>query len=106
MRILKPKIPTLGKFWRALKGKGGYILRPFGIYVRPFGILYGHLVYFLPFWYIVSRKIWQPCTQVLERKAKIQRILIQNLKSFDFSLRNGKKETKTPNLGKFWWALQ
>jgi hypothetical protein len=24
------------------------------------GIFYGHLVYFPPFWYIVSRKIWQP----------------------------------------------
>jgi hypothetical protein len=27
----------------------------------PFGILYGHLVYFYPFWYVVARKIWQPC---------------------------------------------
>jgi hypothetical protein len=25
-----------------------------------FGILYGHLVYFSPFWYFVPRKIWQP----------------------------------------------
>jgi hypothetical protein len=25
----------------------------------PFGIFYGYLVYFFPFWYVVSRKIWQ-----------------------------------------------
>jgi hypothetical protein len=23
----------------------------------------GNLVYFRPFWYIVSRKIWQPCAE-------------------------------------------
>jgi hypothetical protein len=34
----------------------------------PFGLFYGHLVYFKvicyippPFWYVVARKIWQPC---------------------------------------------
>jgi hypothetical protein len=40
------------------------------------GIFYGHLVYFvvilyilwlfgifLPFWYVVPRKVWQPCTK-------------------------------------------
>jgi hypothetical protein len=26
----------------------------------PFVIFCGHLVYFSPFWYFVSRKIWQP----------------------------------------------
>jgi hypothetical protein len=25
-----------------------------------FGIFYGHLEYFFPFWYVASRKIWQP----------------------------------------------
>jgi hypothetical protein len=25
------------------------------------GIFCGHLVYFSPFWFIVLRKIWQPC---------------------------------------------
>jgi ABC-type spermidine/putrescine transport system permease subunit II len=25
-----------------------------------FGIFFGHLVYFSPFWYFVPRKIWQP----------------------------------------------
>jgi hypothetical protein len=36
------------------------------MYVRPFGIfmviwLIVWLIDFYPFWYIVSRKIWQPC---------------------------------------------
>jgi hypothetical protein len=26
----------------------------------PFGTFFGHLVHFLPFWYVVPRKIWQP----------------------------------------------
>jgi hypothetical protein len=31
--------------------------------LRPFGLFCGHLVYFLPFWYVVQRKIWQPRTR-------------------------------------------
>jgi hypothetical protein len=28
----------------------------------PFGTFYRHLVnFFFPFWYVVLRKIWQPC---------------------------------------------
>jgi hypothetical protein len=27
----------------------------------PFDIFCGHLVYFFPFLYVVTRKIWQPC---------------------------------------------
>jgi hypothetical protein len=30
----------------------------------PFGIFCGHFGAFLPFWYVVQRKIWQPCVQV------------------------------------------
>jgi hypothetical protein len=26
-----------------------------------FGIFYDYLVYFYPFWYVVTRKIWHPC---------------------------------------------
>jgi hypothetical protein len=60
--FLKPKIiiwVNLGRCW--------YILRPFGIFFGHFGIIYGHLIYlwllglFSPFWYVVPRKIWQPC---------------------------------------------
>jgi hypothetical protein len=29
----------------------------------PFGIFYIVLVHFYPFWYVASRKIWQPCSQ-------------------------------------------
>jgi hypothetical protein len=29
-----------------------------------FGIVRGNLVYFFLFWYFVSRKIWQPCSQM------------------------------------------
>jgi hypothetical protein len=31
----------------------------------PFGASCGHLVYFSPFCYVVPRKIWQPCSQVI-----------------------------------------
>jgi hypothetical protein len=30
----------------------------------PFGTFCGHLVHFVPFWYFVPRKIWQPCSEV------------------------------------------
>jgi hypothetical protein len=57
----------LGRFWRALKWKMLVYfmviwnnLRPFGIFLWTFGTFYGQLVYFCPFGYIVSRKIWQP----------------------------------------------
>jgi hypothetical protein len=33
------------------------ILRP----NATFGTFCGHLVHFFPFWFIVQRKIWQPC---------------------------------------------
>jgi hypothetical protein len=31
-----------------------------------FGVVHGNLVYFLPFWYFVPRKIWQPWCRLLE----------------------------------------
>jgi hypothetical protein len=59
--------PNLGKFWRALDWKNGYILYSFGIFyghleyfmdiwniVRTFGIFYDHLVHFVFIWYIFS----------------------------------------------------
>jgi hypothetical protein len=55
-----PKSPNLGKFWRALDRKNGYILWPFEIF-------YGHSGQFMTIWYIFSgfwyhgqRIIWQP----------------------------------------------
>jgi hypothetical protein len=31
------------------------------VYFTDFGFFYGYLVYISPFWYVVQRKIWQPC---------------------------------------------
>jgi hypothetical protein len=42
----KTKNTNLGLFWRALEGKILDILWPFGIF-------YGHLVYFMAIWYIL-----------------------------------------------------
>jgi hypothetical protein len=44
MLYLKTKNPNCGKFWRVLKC--WYILWPFGIF-------YGHLIYFMAIWYIL-----------------------------------------------------
>jgi hypothetical protein len=64
--------PNLGKFWRIL------LMEDVGIfYGRLVYIFYFHLVYFeaiwyilwlfgifFPFWYVLTRKIWQPCCKV------------------------------------------
>jgi hypothetical protein len=47
------------------------------VYFWPFGIFYGYLVHFMitwcffPFWYVVPRKIWQPCSNRKETASKI-----------------------------------
>jgi hypothetical protein len=33
--------------------------------LSPFGIFHGYLVYFLSFWYVAPRKIWQPWARQL-----------------------------------------
>jgi hypothetical protein len=64
--IFKPKIPFRVNFGGPWNAKVWYNLLTFGIYyghlvyvmiIRKFS---GYLVYFSPFWYIVSRNIWQP----------------------------------------------
>jgi hypothetical protein len=35
------------------------------------GKVRGNLIYFIPFWYFVPRKIWQPCLQ----GQKVQRLI-------------------------------
>jgi hypothetical protein len=71
-----PKIQNLGKFWRALEWKMLVYFMAIWNILLPFGVFYGHLeyvmaiwyflwpfgnfVYFSPFGYFVSRKIWQP----------------------------------------------
>jgi hypothetical protein len=80
--IFKPKIPIWVNFGGSCNGRCWFIFWPFGLFynyrvyfVAIFGIMYGHLVYFchfgimyiwsfgifLPFWYVLSRKIWHPC---------------------------------------------
>jgi hypothetical protein len=46
---------NVGIFYGHLK----YLLATWNISL-PFGLFFGHLVCFSPFWYIVPRKIWQP----------------------------------------------
>jgi hypothetical protein len=78
--IIKPKIPNLGKFWRALHWKMLMCLMDIWNILRTFGVFYGHLEYFTDisenfdnlvvfcvhlahlfrFWYRATRKIWQP----------------------------------------------
>jgi hypothetical protein len=83
MAYFRTKNPNLGQFLSVL-----HILEDVGVYkaiwsiFRPFGLFFGHLVYFtaiwyifwsfwyilwllaifLPLWYVVPRKIWQPCS--------------------------------------------
>jgi hypothetical protein len=48
MAYFQTKNSNLGKFWRDFNGRCLYI--------------FGYLVYYIfPFWYVVPRKIWQPC---------------------------------------------
>jgi hypothetical protein len=68
MVYFQNKNPTLGKFGRALEWKGLVYLMPILNIIRLFGVFYGQFVNFLvilytfsPFWYVVTRKIWQPC---------------------------------------------
>jgi hypothetical protein len=42
----------------------------------PFGIFYGYSIYFFPFWYVVQRKIWQPCA-----KGQCKRKCFENFKN-------------------------
>jgi hypothetical protein len=68
MVYFQTKNPNLGKFWRVLQWKMSVyfmdiwsILRTFWHISLPYGIFCGNLVYFPPFWYVVPRKLWQPC---------------------------------------------
>jgi hypothetical protein len=65
--IFEPKIPIWVNFGGSFNGRCSYILRPLGLlYIRPYGIFCGHLAYFSPFWYVVPRKLWQPCDSYKE----------------------------------------
>jgi hypothetical protein len=70
MVYFQTKIPIwvyIGGPWH---GKGWYIyghlkyLTSTWYILRPFGTFCGYLACILPFWYVVPRKIWQPCKRV------------------------------------------
>jgi hypothetical protein len=42
-----------------------YILRPIGKFYGHFGTFCGPFGIFFPFWFIVPRKIWQPCLKAV-----------------------------------------
>jgi hypothetical protein len=46
MAYFQTKNPKLGKLWRVLQYK-------MLVYFIPFGLLYGHLVYFVAVWYVI-----------------------------------------------------
>jgi hypothetical protein len=53
--VFLPELPK-SQFWKVLE----WI---FFIFFWPFGIFYGILVCFFPFWHVAPRKIWQPSFQ-------------------------------------------
>jgi hypothetical protein len=65
------KNPNLGALMRALEWNtlGDYIyghsqhLTAIWYILLPYGIFWDRLVHFPPFWYVVPRKIWQPCSK-------------------------------------------
>jgi hypothetical protein len=61
--------PNLGNFWRVLQWKTCVYFGDIWSNLQPSGLLHRHLVNlvviwynFSPFWYVVPRKIWQPCS--------------------------------------------
>jgi hypothetical protein len=64
MVCFQTKNPNLGKFWRVSQWKMMVYFMDTWSILRSFVIFCGHLVQFVvslfPFWYFVTRKIWQP----------------------------------------------
>jgi hypothetical protein len=69
MIYFQTKNPNLGKFWRIfqMEDVGICVLWPFGKFsvhlvnvVAIWDIVWSFGTFF-PFWYVVPRKIWQPC---------------------------------------------
>jgi hypothetical protein len=51
-------------FWRALEWKLLVYFMTIWYSLWPFGVFFGPLVNFSPFWYVAPRKIWQPCARL------------------------------------------
>jgi hypothetical protein len=71
----------LGKSCRVLQPKLWVFFKAVWSTLRTFGTFCGHLVYFMairkiffPFWYIVPRKIWQPCLTSLALEKFVHRL--------------------------------
>jgi hypothetical protein len=70
MVYCQTKNSSLDTFWRVLQWKMLMYFKDIWSILLPFDIFYDHLVYFVviwlvfsPFWYIIQRKIWQPCVR-------------------------------------------
>jgi hypothetical protein len=61
MVYYQTKNPNFGKFWGVFQWEMMVYFMVIWSILQPFGIFYCHLVYIFPFWYVVQRKIWQPC---------------------------------------------
>jgi hypothetical protein len=56
--------------------------------IWPFGIVCGHLVYIFPFWYVWTKKIWQPWVTDTHRVCKPKKRALSKLNSrFQFLFR-------------------
>jgi uncharacterized Tic20 family protein len=70
MTYFQTKNSNLGKFWRVLQRNMLVHFMALWSTLMPFGIQCGHFLpivpiyaYIFPFWYVVPRKIWQPCSK-------------------------------------------
>jgi hypothetical protein len=93
------KNSNLEKIWRALEWKNVRILYDHLEYftairynLLPFGIVYGHLVYFSRFGMFGARKIWQPW---IGEEIWIRKINKGTGKTFFFSCLSGKQKSKS-----------
>jgi hypothetical protein len=62
MVYFQTKNRTLGQFWRALQWKTIVYFVDIWSILRPFDILFGHLVYFVVIWYIFPLLV--NCTKI------------------------------------------
>jgi hypothetical protein len=92
--LFKPKIPIWVNFGGYYNGRCWNVLLPFGLFTAisyilwSFGIIYGYLVYFSPFWYVVPWKIWQPWNSEHSRKAWYGQIETENVHTSKFWQKN------------------
>jgi hypothetical protein len=65
MVCFQTKNPNLGKIVDGLAMERVGLFYGHLVCLKLFGIFYGHLgIHFMVIWYVVSRKIWQPCLEI------------------------------------------